>query len=277
MGSGEGRHRLIVTADDFGRSSAVNGAVIRAHREGILTCASVMVGGEAFAEAVELAREHPKLGLGLHLTLCCGKAVLPPGTIPDLVDDAGNFRDSPIAAGLLYSFHSPARLQLAREVEAQLRQFQQTGLTLDHLNGHLHFHLHPVVFGIVRKLAVRYGVRRMRLTREPWERNFVEEEGRWVYRVSHAAVFGSLCAWAAPRFAESGIGHAGQVFGLLENGRVTEDYLLRVIRELPAGVAEVYSHPSLAGGEAELAALTSGRVAEAVRRGDVELIRYQDL
>src|SRR5437588_7983476 len=64
--------RLIINADDFGRSAAINQAVIRAHREGVLTSASLMVNEPAFDEAVQLARENPKLGVGLHLTLLCG-------------------------------------------------------------------------------------------------------------------------------------------------------------------------------------------------------------
>jgi len=64
--------RLIVNADDFGRSHSINEAVVRAHREGILTTASLMVNEPGFDEAVAQAREHPQLGVGLHLTLVCG-------------------------------------------------------------------------------------------------------------------------------------------------------------------------------------------------------------
>src|SRR5713226_2061196 len=77
--------RLIVNADDFGRSSSINQAVIRAHREGILTTASLMVNESAFDEAVALARQSPNLGVGLHLTLLCGHSALTPDRIPGLV------------------------------------------------------------------------------------------------------------------------------------------------------------------------------------------------
>src|SRR2546422_7510563 len=97
--------RLIVNADDFGRSYSINQAVIRAHREGILTTTSLMVNGEAADEAVELARQNPRLGVGLHLTLVCGTSVLKPGEIPGLVDGDGSFSGNPIATGVRYFFH----------------------------------------------------------------------------------------------------------------------------------------------------------------------------
>src|SRR5438552_16568410 len=83
--------RLIVNADDFGRSTSINQAIIRAHREGVLTTASLMVNEPAFAEAVALARENPRLGIGLHLTFICGHSTLPRGEVPGLVNSASAF------------------------------------------------------------------------------------------------------------------------------------------------------------------------------------------
>src|ERR1700726_342545 len=94
--------RLIVNADDFGRSHAINLAVIRAHREGILTTASLMVNEAAAEEAVALARENPGLGVGLHLALVCGRSALPPSAIPNLVNTHSQFTDNPVAAGFGY-------------------------------------------------------------------------------------------------------------------------------------------------------------------------------
>ena len=94
--------RLIVNADDFGRSSSINQAVVRAHRDGILTTASLMVNEPAFAEAVALAKENPRLGVGLHLTLLCGHATLSAEKIPGLVNAQNQFSDNPVAVGLRY-------------------------------------------------------------------------------------------------------------------------------------------------------------------------------
>src|SRR5437867_13212189 len=92
--------RLIVNADDFGRSHSINEAVVRAHRDGILTSASLMVNGDAADGAVQLARQNPRLGVGLHVTLVCGTSALPPGEIPGLVDAGGNFSRHSVLAGV---------------------------------------------------------------------------------------------------------------------------------------------------------------------------------
>src|SRR5262245_15269809 len=100
------RRRLVVNADDFGRTTGINAAVIKAHRHGILTSASLMINEPAAAEAVALAREHPRLGVGLHLTLLCGHSALSPEQIPGLVNERGEFGHNPVTAGLRY-FVSP--------------------------------------------------------------------------------------------------------------------------------------------------------------------------
>src|SRR5437762_6448225 len=87
--------RLIVNADDFGRSHSINEAVIRAHREGILTSASLMVNEPSCVEAVGLAKQNPALGVGLHLTLLMGHSALSPKEIPDLLNERGEFSDDP--------------------------------------------------------------------------------------------------------------------------------------------------------------------------------------
>lgn len=269
--------RLIVNADDFGKSAAINASVVECHREGILTTASLMVGEAACAEAVELARANPRLGVGLHLTLCCGRSVSPAREIPALVNPDGRFPDDPVRAGCRYFLDSTARRQLRLEIERQFERFAATGLAFDHVNGHLHFHLHPAVWPIVLDCCRRWQVQAVRLTREPWELDFLRESGRWAYRASHALVFGALAAAVRPGLAAGPFRHADQVFGLLQTGRVDEDYLMRLLPELPPGVSEIYSHPSMDEFIEEHRALRSGKVRRWIRDHDIALIRYQDL
>src|ERR1017187_8080770 len=127
-----GNRRLIVNADDFGLSPSVNAAVIRAHREGILTSASLMVNEPGFAEAVKLAKKNPKLGVGLHLTLLMGHSALPPEKIPGLVNVRGEFSNHPVGVGFRYFFQRGLREQLRAEIHAQFKRFRDTGLVLDH-------------------------------------------------------------------------------------------------------------------------------------------------
>src|SRR4051812_20999413 len=122
--------RLVVNADDFGRSHSINRAVIEAHQRGILTTASLMVNGPAADEAVALAREHPCLGVGLHLTLSHGTSALPPSEIPDLVDSNQNFSNDAPRAGFRYFANKRCHPQLEREIAAQFDRFKATRLPL---------------------------------------------------------------------------------------------------------------------------------------------------
>jgi hopanoid biosynthesis associated protein HpnK len=269
--------RLIVNADDFGLSRAMNEAVIRAHRDGILTSASLMVNEAGLTEAVKLAKENPKLGIGLHLTLLQGHSALPPEKIPGLVNARGEFSDSPFGVGVSYFFKSGLREQLRAEIHAQFQKFHATGLPLDHVNGHLHLHLHPVIFGILMEDSEKLGIRHLRLTRDCLSRSRRMSSGHWFYRLSHAAIFDTLSSRARKPLAAKKIRHAQITFGLLQNARVDEEYILKLLPELPPGDSELYSHPSLDKFKHEFDALVSPRVKELVNTLGIQLIRYQNL
>ncbi len=269
--------RLIVNADDFGRSESVNLAVIRAHRDGILTTASLMVNEPAADQAVRLARENPNLGVGLHLALVCGSAALPPERIPHLAGADGRFSDNPVAAGWRYFFSAQCREELRAEIEAQVAKFHATGLSLDHLNGHLHLHLHPVVFEILMDNAQRWGIRAMRLTRDPLFLNARLASGRWAYRLTHAVIYHLLSARARRALDFRNIRHTNAVFGLLQNARVDAPFLGKLLPRLPAGDSELYSHPSLDHFKNELDALIDPTIRNLSRQLGIRLIRYKDL
>jgi chitin disaccharide deacetylase len=269
--------RLIVNADDFGRSPSINEAVIRAHQEGILTTTSLMVNEPSCAEAVALARQNPRLGVGLHLTLLFGHSALPPSEIPGLINEKGEFTTNPAGAGFRYFFHRRLRAQLRAEIRAQLRRFRDTGLPLDHVNGHLHLHLHPVIFPLLMEAQEEFGIRHLRLTFDPFWLNLRLASGYLFYRVIHALIFHSLSARARPVLARRGIRHTDAVFGLLQNARVDETYVSRLLPSLPPGDSELYSHPSLDEFKHEFDALISPRVRAQVKALSIQLIRYQDL
>jgi hopanoid biosynthesis associated protein HpnK len=269
--------RLIVNADDFGRSSGINAAVLRAHVGGILTTASLMVNEPACAEAVAIARDHPRLGVGLHLALVCGRAALDRARIPGLLNGSGRFSCAPVRLGLRYFARRGLRAQLRDEMQAQFDRFHASGLPLDHLNGHLHLHLHPVIFDLLMEHAVAWGISRVRLTRDPFWLNARIASGSWLYRVSHAMIHHQLTRRAAPILQSRSFRHTTHVFGLLQNARVDETYLLRLLRALPPGDSEVYSHPSIDEFPEELAALVSPRVKALVEELDLRCIRYADL
>jgi len=269
--------RLVVNADDFGRSTSINQAVLRAHREGILTTASLMVNEPACEEAVNLARQHPRLGVGLHLTLLMGRSTLPSEKLRALVDERGTFSNDPVRTGMRYFFQKELHQPLRAEIHAQFNRFHQTGLTLDHVNGHLHMHLHPVVFRILMEDNEQLGIRHLRWTRDPFWLNARLARGRWGYRAGHALIYRALSGRARGPLRRRGIRHTAAVFGLLQNARVNEAYVSALLPRLPAGDSELYSHPSLDDFRPEFEALISPQVKTLVRRLGIRLIRYQDL
>jgi hopanoid biosynthesis associated protein HpnK len=277
MGRVEPVRRLIVNADDLGRSHSINLAIVQAHREGILTSASLMVNEIACDEAIALARENPDLGVGLHLTLVCGHAALSSEKIPNLANENGRFSDNAVSAGMHYFFSTKARRELRDEIAAQFEKFRKTGLRLDHVNGHLNIHLHPVIFGILMENAEKWGIRQLRLTCDPFWLNARLAKGNWAYRTSHALIYRLLSTRSRPDLLRKKIKHTARVFGLLQNARVDEAYISKLLPELPPGDSELYSHPSLDEFKPELDALISAKTQALVKNLGIQLIRYQDL
>jgi chitin disaccharide deacetylase len=148
---------LIINGDDFGSSAAVNRAIIQAHREGVLTSASLMVNERAAPQAIELARANPTLAVGLHLVLVLGRAALPQHEIPHLTDAQGHFSSSSFQAGVKYYFSAAARRELRREMRAQFEKFVATGLPFSHVDGHTHLHQHPLIFKELIRLCEASG------------------------------------------------------------------------------------------------------------------------
>jgi hopanoid biosynthesis associated protein HpnK len=281
--------RLIVSADDFGMSSGVNAGILRAHREGILTDVGLMVNGQAFDEAVELARSNPTLSVGLHLTLAQGWATAPPAEIPLLADRKGLFRTNPIWSGLRFFFLPGVRAQLRREIRAQLDKFRATGLSLSHVDGHVTIHAHPTVLSILIECAPEYGIRAVRLPSEPLLPALRFDARHLGRKLFEATVFAALSRHARRRLALACIAHPERMFGLHQTGQISERYLLELLPLLPEGVSELYCHAALPDDECrrwrpadyeserEVAALTSPRVKAEIERQGIELVPYSAL
>jgi hopanoid biosynthesis associated protein HpnK len=257
---------LIVTADDFGAALAVNEAVEQAHVEGILTAASLMVSGPAVGDAVERAKRLPSLGVGLHIVLADGEPILPRERIPALVGPDGRFHDSMLRTALAIAASGAAREQLAAEVEAQFAAFAATGLPLDHVNAHKHFHLHPMIASAILRIGPRFGMKAMRV---PYERGGTAPL-RW---------------WAAQlrrRLRKAGLTVNDRFIGLGWTGAMDATRMRQAVSDPVDGLIEIYCHPATSDtwtGHApgyryrdELAALIDPAVtrtvaASAVRRG----------
>lgn len=265
---------LIITADDFGRHPAINEAVERAHREGVLTAACLMMGEAHVADAVARAQRMPSLRVGLHVVLTEGRSVLPSVQIPDLVDARGRFPDDAMARdGARFFFLPWVRRQLAAEIRAQFEAFKATGLPLDHVNAHRHFHLHPTILSLILSIGRDYGLRAI----------------RWPAESNAPILLKPWLAMLRRRLAKAGIASNDQVAGLAHSGNMDEARMLSVINALAPGVTEIYLHPATVSGTLiaspmagyrhadELAALLSPRIRALLEQRGIPRGGFSDL
>ncbi|HMK87967.1 MAG TPA: hopanoid biosynthesis-associated protein HpnK [Steroidobacteraceae bacterium] len=274
--------RLIITADDFGASREVNEAVEAAHRDGILSAASLMVSAPAAADAVARARRMPGLRVGLHLVLVEGAPLLPAAELTRLVDRRGQLRSDMAALGALLSVSRRARRQLAAEIGAQFEAFRATGLALDHCNAHKHFQLHPVVGDLMASIGRGFGLRAARAPLEPLDvlRRIEPRTSR-----AEALVTVPFARFLRRRLRAAGLLTADRTFGIRWSGRMTRGRLRTLIAHLPEGLSEIYLHPAVgpyAGCvpeylyREELDALTAPDVLAACRDGGIERGGFAD-
>ncbi len=282
--------RLIINADDFGLAGSVNRAVVRGFREGVLTSATLMVNGTAYAEAVEAARANPGLGVGVHLNILRGRPVLPPGRIPSLVGPDGLFLGK---TALLLRRHLAGRLdarEIAEEFGAQIGKALADGVPVTHLDSEKH--LHMIFIGPAMEAALRHGIRRMRLS---WERAPASLSGLLRKRFYSSLFIRAYARRARGMLAARAIAHPDHFFGIRRSGEMLPSALALLVSSLPGGTSEIMTHPgrtreafeALRGefGSFDISdrcadeadALLSPAVGEAVRRGGVALVSYRDL
>jgi chitin disaccharide deacetylase len=281
--------KVIVTGDDFGLAVPVNEAIEEAHERGILTTASLMVGGEAAADAVRRAQQLPSLRVGLHLVLVEGQSILPPARIPDLVDSQGQFQAHLFRAGVNYFFRPGVRRQIESEIRAQFDAFGDTGLSLDHVNAHNHFHLHPTVFNLLLKVGRDYGLKSVRFPNEPpvvsWR---CSKKGLGSKLANHLFLAPWMCLMKK-RLLNAHLRFNDFIFGMANSGAMTMDLVLQFLGYLPEGVTEIYFHPSKRRcpqidrtmpdyrHEEEFDALVSTRLREEFQTLSIQRIAFSDL
>jgi chitin disaccharide deacetylase len=277
--------RLIICADDFGRDVAVNEAVEAGCRDGILTCASLMVAAPAAIDAIARARHLPRLRVGLHLVLIDGEPMLPPAELGSLVRRDGQFDPHQARAALRYFFAPGIRGRLAAEIRAQFEAFRATGLALDHVNAHKHMHLHPTVARLLVEIGREHGARAVRLPAEPARVLRAAFPGERYRTPAYQPAVAAL----RRRLRRAGLAANDHVFGIAWSGAMVEERILRLLSHLPPGDSEIYFHPASRTSEtlaaampgyqhaAELAALLSPAVRRCVTDLGISLIGYSDL
>ena len=280
-------YRVMFTADDFGMSPSLNNAVALAHRFGLLRNASLMPAAPAFDQAIALSRHLPSLCLGAHLTLIQGRAILPTGKIPHLVDQDGRFPSDPVATGWRYFYDTGLHPEIKREMRAQIEAVLNAGGKVWFINGHLNLHLHPSLTPLVVDLAKEYGIPALRLAAEDWRTTLALAPDGPLPKVAQGVIFAILSRRARRLAADAGLVVNDHLFGLTHDGRMTEDYLLGLVPCLKPGLTEIYNHPALAVDPAlreaapgyrrqeEFTALVSPRLQETLRGRKVKVTHFR--
>lgn len=236
---------LIVNADDFGRSEAVNQGVAEGFRRGIITSASLVAAGPAFESAVRIAADLPELGVGIHLIANEYAPVLPPAEIPRLVNSEGRFFSRPHQFARMAS-NPRLRGDLLLEWDAQISKIVKAGIKLTHIDGHGHCHAHPAAAGVVLELARRYGIGHVRLPAEP----ILWKPGRkFSARFAEKVVLN--LATQVPRTVWSGkLCFPSSFYGFSHGGRMSADVVREVAMSAPPGVSELMVHVGISNEEA---------------------------
>ena len=276
---------IIINADDFGRHAEINRAVEEGLVHGCLRSATVMPGGAAFAGAIDIARRHEELGLGVHFTLVDGHPILPPEEIPSLVGSEGDFLPDHTALLKRYLKGSINLEEVRRELAAQLQKVEATGIPISHVDSHQHMHTLPGIIDIVLDLAARAGIRAVRTSRTPLFAGAFGGLGQLVGRLG----LSTLARLAACKAHRRGLLTPDNFAGIVAGEAVSEGELLHLIAHLPQGTTEVMMHPGMKNDvlqedsgwqhdfEAELAAILSPRVGEALRKAEVEPVNFRHL
>ena len=236
--------QLIVNADDFGLHPLLNAGIIKGHQEGFITSTSLMPSAPCWQEAVRLAKENPRLGIGVHLTLVGGvPSVLPKEQVSSLLDDDGLFLPDYVAFAKRYYSGAVKKAELEAELRAQLERALSCGVNITHIDSHQHTHVLPGINSLVLKLSNEYNIIRVRIPKEGYlfTGGFQTGVGRLIGRSGL-----SFCADMAALRADSlGLRHPQHFYGMLAGGHLNAQLIANILRQLPEGVSEIMTHPGL--------------------------------
>ena len=284
---------LIVNADDLGWTEGVNRGIGEAHRNGIVTSASLLANGAAFASGAELARSTPGLGVGVHLNLTDGAPTARPEEVASLVNTNGEFEGGPEFLLLRIAKRNLALNEIEQEWDAQIEKVKEAGIEPTHLDGHKHVHMLPGLFEIALRLAKRHGIGAIRVSHEESSLRSALSAGDEL----HAAVvlkqgvqargLKLLARDAREQADRAGISTADYFCGIAQTGEMTKEGVARLLRSLPEGTTELMSHPGYADEEllntptrlqtsrqTELEILTDVEIRNLVASQGIRLIDY---
>ncbi|MHC4153616.1 MAG: carbohydrate deacetylase [Planctomycetota bacterium] len=279
--------RIIVNADDFGLCEGVNKAVLQAHTQGVLTSATIMANMPAAAEAIEIARDLPALGIGVHLNLTDGRPLSPRDTVMPLLNADGEFACSCPKLALLSVSGPRSRNAIRTELAAQIRWVIDRGIRPTHLDSHKHFHALPTLFSMACQLARHFDVPAIRFAMEPAEVSKIPwplpgEGGK--HRAAFVRALAKINSLQNRDFLKT-----DGILGIAHVGRVDVNFFRAVALYNSAPATEIMTHPGFADGldaestslvgqrKVELDALCSEQTKRYFRDAQMKLVHYGQL
>ena len=276
--------RLIVNADDYGRTAGVVEGILRAHQRGIVTSTTAMMNMPGIEDALRRAQSYPELGLGVHLVFSAWRPLLPPEQIPSLVDAEGAFLSQ---QALWARPEAIQRDELRAELTAQVERFQAlTGRVPDHLDCHHHVHSRPLFFAVYVELAAQWGL--------PIRAPFPPEEALSQAAATVPLIEGLPLSEVRDMIRQdrelvqaNGVRHPAHFVGTFYGEEaVTLENLLAILESLSEGTTELMCHPGLADEqllaesiygrprEKELELLCHPRVRDRIDELGIELVNF---
>jgi predicted glycoside hydrolase/deacetylase ChbG (UPF0249 family) len=239
---------LIVNADDLGIHPRINAGIVSAYRHGILTSCTMLMTTAYFDQTIRDYVRPQALPIGIHLSLTLGKAVAPRGEVADLVDEDGNLKltaDRLILSSFKGECGGALLRQIGREFEAQLAMARDHGLKATHADSHQHVHMNPPIFRLLEALLPRFGIDRLRFSREAFHAFVLGPDLAKVMRRNNLAKW-ALLRWRAAALTPT-LAATDDFFGVLYSGAVTKRAMLSLLRAaLPGRSLEICIHPGFA-------------------------------
>jgi predicted glycoside hydrolase/deacetylase ChbG (UPF0249 family) len=227
---------LVVNADDFGLTEGTNHAIIDAHQAGIVTSTSLLANGVAFHHAIELAKEMPTLGIGVHLTLTEG----PPIAMESqkLTFDGVHFplSNKPFIQALITG--SLPHAAIHREFDAQIQKIIDAGIRPTHLDGHKYIHLLPGVTTIACFLANQFDIPFVRI---PYH---IIGPINHFNRIPGAIILTILSKLALGTVIHYGLRTADHFAGFVDSGHLSTSTFQPLLSRKYNGVVELVCHPA---------------------------------
>lgn len=271
----------------------MNRAIAEAHRNGIVTSATLMATGKEFGVAAAMASSLPKLSVGCHIVLVDGEPVSPASQVESLLADSRQF---PSGFGALARKAASGRLsseQISREVCAQIEKLQQAGVRISHVDSHKHVHMIPAIAKPLIRAAAACGVRAIRnpfVSARPLPINKVlHRSGLWV-RYFETAMLRGLQRNFLSLVTDAGLLTTNGSFGVICTGSLDLELFLAIADCIPDGTWEFVCHPGYVDDqlsnirtklrqsrETELSVLTSEEARGGLSRNGIELISYREL